>query len=420
MSPEKLVSLSLLRQTSVLFKNKQSSNQSQKADDAQTCPRPDKTPSNDPKTCPLGLAVVVGDLAKRKYEVVSEDEWEMVQKRKEDEWLLTTKDGVEEDRPQSHRDRGHPLGQVFSPVQQKACKRLLPEAIPVVFGHQRKKSKLKFDVVTAKVVEVVDREVVRKHVAYTIVMKRAMGEGRPAVISRRYTEFADLYNQLIETSASTDKLTKFPFPKKVVVGNLEARTVTERTNAFHKLLNLIANTDNILYSECFQRFLYQAELSEAVSNLKLGKFKEAAHLLETIFYIKEKLLTVSHVTVFEALMELVACLVAAGEDEEAFRYTLVGNLSLQLMPREDIRVRRLKVPFLKLASSLAQVLGRDPKPYSHQLSEMRSKGERTEGKEALLEVVKEKYIYKATHTSVPGDQLPSFLRASINFVCKDI
>ena len=403
----------------MLFKNKQSSNQSQKAD-AQKCPQPDKIPSNDPKTCPLGLAVVVGDLAERRHEVVSEDEWEMVQKPKEDEWLLTTKDGVVEDRPHSHRDCGHPLGQVFSPVQQKACKRLLPEAIPVVFGHQRKKSKLKFDVVTAKVVEEVDREGVKKHVAYNIVMKRAMGEGRPAVISRRYTEFADLYNRLIETSASTDKLTKFPFPKKVVVGNLEARTVTERTNAFHKLLNLVATLDKILYSECFQRFLYQAELSEAVSNIKLGKFKEAAHLLETIFYIKEKLLTVSHVTVFEALMELVACLVAAGEDEEAFRYTLVGNLSLQLMPREDIRVRRLKVPFLKLASSLAQVLGRDPKPYSHQLSEMRSKGERTEGKESLLEVVKEKYMYKATHTSVPGDQPPSLLRASINFVCKDI
>ena len=249
----------------MLFKNKQNSNHTQKTD-AQTCSQPDKIPSNDPKTCPLGLAVVVGDLAQRRYEIVSEDEWEMVQKPKEDEWLLTTKDGVVEDRPHSHRDRGHPLGQVFSPVQQKACKRLLPEAIPVVFGHQRKKSKLKFDVVTAKVVE----EQGRKNVAYTIMMKRASGEVQPAIICRRYNDFCYLYERILCTFHPSI-LGEFQFPKKVLLGNFKAETITERTDAFHKFLNLIASSDKLLYSDYFHAFLCSDEQNEAVSYIKLGK-----------------------------------------------------------------------------------------------------------------------------------------------------
>ena len=131
----------------------------------------------------------------------------------------------------------------------------------------------------------------------------------------------------------------------------------------------------------------QTMVKTITRGMELGKFKEAAELLETIFFIREKLLTVSHITVFETVMEMVACLVAAHEDEEAFRYALVANLSLQLVPDQHNRVARLKVPFLKLTASLAVALGRDAKPYSRQLSEMRSLGMKTDGTESLLEVV---------------------------------
>ena len=45
-----------------------------------------------------------------------------------------------------------------------------------------------------------------------------------------------------------------------------------------------------------------------MSNIKLGKYEDAAPLLEIIFYIREKLVTICHVSVLECLIELVACL----------------------------------------------------------------------------------------------------------------
>ena len=38
------------------------------------------------------------------------------------------------------------------------------------------------------------------------------------------------------------------------------------------------------------------------------RYEDAAPLLEIIFYIREKLVTICHVTVLECLIELVACL----------------------------------------------------------------------------------------------------------------
>ena len=373
----------------MLFNNKQRSlsngDGSQKT--ALTFTQSDEFINSDPKICPFGLICVAGDLTKRNQDVVPEDQWEIIDKPEDETWHFASQDSDESEEDPVSTTIGkfaHPLAENVSPVQEKSCKSPVPDAIPVVLGHPKKKSTLKFDVVTAKVVEEGEG---KKHVAYTIVMKRAMGEARPVVITRRYNEFAALYNLLTDTFDPINDLGKFCFPKKVMMGNLEAQIVTERTDAFHKFLNLVAASDRLLYSECFQRFLCKVELSEAVSYIKLGKFKEAAELLETIFFIREKLLTVSHISVFETVMELVACLVAAHEDEEAFRFALVANLSLQMMPSQHSRVARLKVPFLKLTTSLAVTLGQDAKPYSQQLSEMRSLGLKTDGMESLLEVV---------------------------------
>ena len=376
---------------------------------------------------------MAGDLTTKSRQVGNEDQWELVENPDYETWYLASQDSDEfeddrpttfvEDQPTPILDFTHPLAGNVSPGHQETRQVVgsspVPDVISVVLGHSKKKSKLKFDVVVAKVVEEEGGEG-KKHVAYTIVMKRAVGEERPVVITRRYNEFAAFYKLLTETFDPLDDLKKFCFPKKVLTGNLGAETVTERTDAFHKLLNLVAASERLLYSECFHRFLLKTEASEAVSYIKLGKFNEAADLLEAIFFIQEKLLTVSHITVFETLMELVACLVAADKDDEAFQYALVANLSLQLMPSRQNRVARLKVPFLKLATSLAVSLSRDPKPYNQQLSEMRSLGVRTDGTESLLEVVKEKYIYTSTHTPVPGDRTASLLEKSINFVRKDI
>ena len=85
------------------------------------------------------------------------------------------------------------------------------------------------------------------------------------------------------------------------------------------------------------------------------RYSDAAPLLETIFYIREKLVTISHVTVLECVVELVACLAAIDADESAFRYSLVAAQCLQLLHGHP-EVDRVKIPFLKLAVSLAGII----------------------------------------------------------------
>lgn len=46
-------------------------------------------------------------------------------------------------------------------------------------------------------------------------------------------------------------------------------------------------------------------------------------MLETIFYIREKLVTISHVTVLECVVELVACLAAIEADDNAYRWAMM-------------------------------------------------------------------------------------------------
>merc|ERR1719334_2768227 len=109
----------------------------------------------------------------------------------------------------------------------------------------------------------------------------------------------------------------------------------------------------------------------------ISSLENAAPLLETIFYIREKLVTISHVSVLECVVELVACLAAIEADESAFRYSLVAAQCLQLLHGHP-EVDRVKIPFLKLAVSLAVSLGHDPKPYNKQLSELRYSGVKTD------------------------------------------
>jgi len=267
------------------------------------------------------------------------------------------------------------------------------EIKPVHIGDQKLRSKLKFVVVTAKVVE----EQGKKHVTYTIMMKRAGGEVQPAVICRRYNDFCHLYERILCTFHPSI-LGDFQFPKKSVFRNFKAEIITERTDAFHKFLNLIATSDKLLYSDYFHAFLCSDEQNEAVSYIKLGKYEEAAPLLETIFYIREKLVTISHVSVLECLVELVACLEATQAEEPAFRYALVTGQSMALLAGHPM-VDTLRVPFLKLASQLAVRLGHDPKPYNKQLSELRYSGVKTDNTMSLLEVIRDKYIHTATRTA---------------------
>ncbi len=229
-------------------------------------------------------------------------------------------------------------------------------------------------------------------------MKRLPGTDlRPAVIDRRYSDFHFIYENTLK-NFHPSILGDFQFPKKVLIGNFKAEVISERTESFHSFLSLIAESDKLLYSEYFYSFLTSEEHNEAVSHIKLGRYKEAVPLLESLFSVQEKLLTISSVHVLQCLCELVAALHAVGNYDLALSYSLVAAKSLELS-RGHPDAEALRVPFLKLASALASQLGHDRKPYDKQLSELRYQGVRVEAARTLLDVIRDRYIHQASRTA---------------------
>lgn len=275
------------------------------------------------------------------------------------------------------------IATVTTPVEVKQIK----------IGDPKVRSKLGFEVVTARVMETAGK----KHVAYTIIMKRNGPDPRPAKIERRYNDFCFIYECILK-SFHPSILGDFLFPKKVLIGNFKAEVISERTEAFHKFLNLISSCDSLLYSDYFYSFLTSEEHNEAVSHIKMEKYGEAVPLLETIFHIREKLLTASNIMVLMCLAELVSCLAAIDRAEEAFAYTQVLVQCFELN-RGHPEAEALRVSYLRLASQLAGSLGHDKKPFDRQLSEMRYAGLRIDTTPSLLEIIRDRYIHRASHTS---------------------
>jgi len=297
--------------------------------------------------------------------------------------------------------RGTEVRQLALPIQQtssitkkdSATVTSPVEIKPVRIGDPKIRSKITFEVVTARVIESAGK----KHVAYTIIMKRLGHDPRPAVIERRYNDFCFIYECILK-SFHPSILGEFLFPKKVLIGNFKAEVISERTEAFHKFLNLISSCDSLLYSDYFYSFLTSEEHNEAVSHIKLGRYGEAVNLLETIFHIREKLLTATNIMVLMCLCELVACLTAVDRVEEAFAYSQVLMQCFELN-RGHPEAECFRVAFLKLSSQLAGSLGYDKKPYDRQLSEMRYAGIRIDTAPPLLEIIRDRYIHRASHTS---------------------
>ena len=97
------------------------------------------------------------------------------------------------------------------------------EIKPIRIGDPKIRSKITFEVVTARVIESGGK----KHVAYTIIMKRLGHDPRPAVIERRYNDFCFIYECILK-SFHPSILGEFLFPKKVLIGNFKAEVISER------------------------------------------------------------------------------------------------------------------------------------------------------------------------------------------------
>ena len=130
----------------------------------------------------------------------------------------------------------------------------------------------------------------------------------------------------------------------------------------------------------------------------LFRYEEAHPLLENIFYVREKLLTISNVHVLQCLCELVATLHAVGKYELALSYALVAKESF-VFAKGHPDAEILRVAFLKLTAELSGRLNHDKRPYEKQLSELRYQGVRVETAKPMMELIRERYIHRASHTA---------------------
>ena len=232
------------------------------------------------------------------------------------------------------------------------------------------------------------------------MMKRVGSEPHPVVIERRYNDFCYVYECILR-NFHPSILGTFLFPKKVLIGNFKAEVITERTEAFHKFLNLISNCDNILYSDYFYSFLSSEEHNEAVSHIKLSRYDEAIPLLENVFFVREKLLTIANIHVLQCLCELISTLHAVGGEErlaKALGFCGVAMKSFDLFQGHS-DAEELRIPFLKTAEETTRKLGHDPKTFQKQLSELRYQGKKIDQAQSLLEIIRDRYIHRASHTA---------------------
>ena len=109
-------------------------------------------------------------------------------------------------------------------------------------------------------------------------------------------------------------------------------------------------------------------------------------------------MTISNIHVLHCLLELVATLHAIKKFELAYAYIIVATKSFDLC-KGHAEAEPMRVSFLKLASELSKMVGKDPKPYDKQLSELRYQGVRLDSAKSLLEMIREKYIHRASHTA---------------------
>ena len=217
-----------------------------------------------------------------------------------------------------------------------------------------------FEIVSAKNVCEDDK----KFTLYTIMMKKHLMDKHPAFIKRRYSDFYNLYG-ILNSKYNSKVFNNFKFPKKYLTSKLNPEQIAERAKGFESYLNLISSSE-LVNSRMFEEFLTLKEYKLSVSHINTKLFGDAAILLENIFHIKEKLLTISNISVFDCLVDLTACLVEFETYETAFQFVLLAVQSMRTLQGHQV-VENMKVPILRTALSLAQKIGENGQPFADEL-----------------------------------------------------
>ncbi|CAG2055245.1 unnamed protein product [Timema podura] len=241
---------------------------------------------------------------------------------------------------------------------------------------------LKFEVVYARTV---DQENQKKHVAYTVMIRKdgAKPDPNPAVVERRYTDFLELYASLRRENLAL--MGNVAFPKKVILGNFGPSVISERSSCFEELLKHISADEKLRNSSGFNRFLQSHELDEARMWMNVKRYDQAAPLLENTFRLLNKLHTDRHPEVLFALCRLVACCNADPMATSAERFAELALRRYEAVSDADLL--RFYVPLLQLCVHLWWRLGKEKRMLEERLEDLKRRGINVDGSPPLLDAL---------------------------------
>ncbi|KAJ8016548.1 hypothetical protein DPEC_G00008390 [Dallia pectoralis] len=144
--------------------------------------------------------------------------------------------------------------------------------------------KLMFEVTDASVVQASSS----KYVLYTIhVIQSGLFDKRPAVITRRYSDFERLHHRL--RRRHVDDMERVHFPRKKLRKNFVAETIAKRSRAFEQYLTHMHSLTELRCSPTFLEFFYLGDLQDGQMLMRVGHYQEALGPLLNSLRLQEKL-----------------------------------------------------------------------------------------------------------------------------------
>ncbi|KAM4618473.1 sorting nexin-20 [Polymixia lowei] len=249
---------------------------------------------------------------------------------------------------------------------------------------QRNRSvRLLFEIPSSRIIE----QVFSKYVVYQIVVIRSGSyDCRRVSIERRYSDFANFHQKLLEEF--NEELEEIILPRKLLTGNFSADSISERRLALQDYLAKLYAVRCVRYSRVFPEFFTEQEQRRAYSLLRAGQFKLALELLQTILELQEKLAPwQSPVLLVPTLSALAVCHRDLEQPEEAFT---AAQKALPPVRRYGLKCYR--APLLELTVDLGYQLGRPVSQLQEELTVFRDAERGLVSSRSLKELVVQEFI----------------------------
>ncbi|XP_013417645.1 sorting nexin-21 [Lingula anatina] len=220
-----------------------------------------------------------------------------------------------------------------------------------------------------------------RYVLYTVAIIRThQFDTSQATVDKRYSDFEKLYNSL--RKRLTAQMQEIAFPKKVLTGNFDDKTIAHRSRAFEQFLSHVYAIPELRESEELHNFFFKVDLDKALLYLRNGEYLESIPLLLNALNMQQKLLGDSHPDVLKTVC---AIIVAYNMREEHSNAQKFADMALKLIG-EDSSSRYL-MPVLQLNIRLCWVLGKEKADLEEKLADLHEKGLEMPSPDRLLEMV---------------------------------